>query len=117
MNTLAAFGLGLNKKGSLANDLTTDTLVFNSIKTSVMNLQQIADTANVLMTNLKQASNNPHTAMGVLIHDEEAGAQLKETIKNLESTSQKLNEDLEALQHSFLLRGFFKMKAKTSKSD
>lgn len=117
MNTLAAFGLGLNKKGSLANDLTTDTIVFNSIKTSVIHLQQIADTANVLMTNLKQASNNPNTTMGVLIHDEEAGAQLKETIKNLESSSQKLDEDLEALQHSFLLRGFFKKKAKASKSD
>jgi phospholipid/cholesterol/gamma-HCH transport system substrate-binding protein len=117
MNTLAAFGLGLNKKGTLANDLTTDTVVFNSIKTSVMHLQQIADTANVLMTNLKQASNNPNTSMGVLIHDEEAGAQLKETIKNLESSSQKLDEDLEALQHSFLLRGFFKKKAKASKSD
>ncbi len=117
MNTLAAFGLGLNKKGSLANDLTTDTIVFNSIKTSVIHLQQIADTANILMTNLKQASNNPNTTMGVLIHDEEAGAQLKETIKNLESSSQKLDEDLEALQHSFLLRGFFKKKAKASKSD
>lgn len=117
MNSLAAFGLGLNKKGTLANDLTTDTVVFNSIKTSVMHLQQIADTANVLMNNLKQASNNPHTAMGVLIHDQEAGAQLKETIKNLESSSRKLDEDLEALQHSFLLRGFFKKKANGSKSD
>jgi phospholipid/cholesterol/gamma-HCH transport system substrate-binding protein len=31
---------------------------------------------------------------------------------NLETSSQKLDENMEALQHNFLLKGFFKKKAK-----
>ncbi len=117
VSSLAAFSSRLNKKGTLANQLTTDTVVFNSVKASVMQLQQIADTATVFITNLKQAGSNPHTTIGVLLHDEEAGAHLKETIKNLESSSKKLDEDLEAAQHNILLKGFFKKKAKANKND
>jgi phospholipid/cholesterol/gamma-HCH transport system substrate-binding protein len=116
VSSLATFSSGLNKKGTLVNELTTDTIVFNSVKASVLQLQQIADTAALFMTNLKQAGNNPRSSIGVLLHDEEAGAHLKETIKNLESGSKKLDEDLEAAQHNFLLRGFFKKKAKAEEN-
>jgi phospholipid/cholesterol/gamma-HCH transport system substrate-binding protein len=112
VSSLSTFSSSLNKKGTLANELATDTLVFESIKASVMQLQQIADTASIFIANLNQASSNPNTSIGVLMHDEESGARLKETIKNLESSSAKLNEDLEAAQHSFLLRRYFKKKAK-----
>jgi len=113
--SLATFSTGLNKKGTLANELTTDTVVFNSVKASVAKLQQMADTAKVFITNLKQAGSNPNSAIGVLLHDKEAGAYLKESMKNLESSSKKLDEDLEAAQHNFLLRGYFKKKAKAEK--
>jgi phospholipid/cholesterol/gamma-HCH transport system substrate-binding protein len=117
VGSLAEFSSGLNKKGTLANELTTDTVVFKSIKTSVLQLQQMADTASVFIANLKKAGSNPHSTVGVLLHDEESGARLKETIKNLESSSKKLDEDLEAAQHNFLLRGFFKKKAKDAVQD
>lgn len=117
MSSLAAFSEGLNTKGTLANDLTTDTVVFNSLKASVMQLQQIADTATVFISTLNEASSNPNTAIGVLMHDEAAGANVKETLKNLETSSKKLDEDLEALQHNFLLRGFFKDREKAAKKD
>lgn len=114
VGSLAAFSSGLNKRGTLANELTTDTVVFNSVKASVLQLRKIADTATMFISNLKQAGNNPNTSIGVLLHDKEAGSQLKETIKNLESSSKKLDEDLEAAQHNILLRGFFKKKAKAN---
>lgn len=117
VSSLAVFSSGLNKKGTLVNELTTDTVVFKSVKASVLQLQQIADTASVLVANLKAAGSNPNTSIGVLLHDEEAGAYLKTSLKNLESSSQKLDEDLEAVQHNFLLRGYFKKKAKAAKSD
>ena len=110
ISSLATFSAGLNKKGTLANELTTDTVVFNSLKLSVLQLQQMADTATVFITNLKEAGSNPKTSIGVLLHDEETGTHLKETIKNLDSASQKLDEDLQAAQHNFLLRGYFKKK-------
>jgi phospholipid/cholesterol/gamma-HCH transport system substrate-binding protein len=117
ISSLAIFSSGLNKKGTLANELTTDTVIFNSVKASALQLQQIADTATAFISNLKQAGSNPNTSIGVLLYNEESGTRLKETIKNLESSSKKLNEDLEAAQHNFLLRGFFKNKAKAGESD
>jgi phospholipid/cholesterol/gamma-HCH transport system substrate-binding protein len=115
ISSLAAFSKGLNKKGTLANELTTDTAVFKSLKATVLHLQQVSDNANVFINNLKEASSNPRSSIGVLLHDEDAGARLKQTIKNLESGSQKLDQDLEAAQSSFLLKGFFKKKEKETK--
>lgn len=116
VHSLNIFSAGLNKKGTLANELVSDTLVFKSIKTSAMRLNQIADTAAVLMTDLKKITNDSGTSIGVLLHDQETGTRLKEMIKNMESGSKKLDEDLEAAQHSFLLRGYFRKKEKAAKN-
>jgi len=110
--SLANFSTKLNKKGNLINDLASDTVVFNSMKLSALNLNKISDSANVFINNLNHASKNPKSPIGVMLHDEQAGANLKTTIINLESSSKKLDQDLEALQHSFLLRRYFKKKNK-----
>ena len=49
LGSLAEFSSGLNKKGTLANELTTDTVIFNSVKTTVLQLQQIADSATAIV--------------------------------------------------------------------
>jgi phospholipid/cholesterol/gamma-HCH transport system substrate-binding protein len=117
VGSLAVFSSNLNKKGTLANELTTDTVIFNSVKATVVQLQQIADSATAIVSNLKLAGSNPNSTIGVLLHDEESGVRLKETIKNLESSSIKLDEDLKAAQQSFLLRGYFKDKEKAAKKE
>jgi len=117
VSTLAAFSSNLNKKGTLANELTTDTLVFKSVKASVLQLQQMADTASAFVADLKKASKNPNSTVGVLLRDEQSGARIKETIKNLESSSQKLDEDLKAAQSSFLLKGYFKKQEKEKEKE
>lgn len=104
----------LNKEGTLVNELVTDTLVFNSLKASVFQIKSIADTAATVISSLKKVSNNTQSPIGVLLHDEEAGINLKITLKNLESSSAKLDKDLEALQHNIFLRGYFRKEAKKS---
>ena len=47
-----------------------------------------------------------------MLNDPKAAAQLQSTINNLQKSSVLLNEDLEAVQHNFLFKGFFKDKAK-----
>jgi phospholipid/cholesterol/gamma-HCH transport system substrate-binding protein len=54
---------------------------------------------------------------GLLLNDPAAAASVKVTLQNLQAASRKLDEDLEALQHNFLLKGFFKKKAKAGKAD
>lgn len=106
----------LHKKGGLANDFVTDTTVFNNIRATVKQLNDVAATAGVLTNNLKDVStefiNNKTSTIGVLMHDEQMAAGIKTTISNLSTSSQKLDENMEALQHNFLLRGFFRRKAK-----
>lgn len=116
IHSLNTFSTSLNKKGTLVNELVTDTIVFQAIKTSTLRLRQIADTASVFIDDLKATIGDPGTSMGVLLHDQETGTRLKEMIKNLESSSQKLDEDLEAAQHSFLLRGYFRKKERAAKN-
>jgi phospholipid/cholesterol/gamma-HCH transport system substrate-binding protein len=115
IGSLQTYAAGLNKKGSLANQLVTDTIVFNSIKNTALQLQHVADSSAAFINNLKNASSNPNTPVGIMLHDEKTGTHLKETIINMESSSKKLDEDLEALQHNIFFRGYFKKKAKEVK--
>ena len=75
------------------------------------------------MANLKATSQalqndlaRTNTPVSVLLRDEEAANSIKATIKNLETSTQKLDENMEALQSNFLLRGFFRKKEKEEKS-
>jgi phospholipid/cholesterol/gamma-HCH transport system substrate-binding protein len=116
-NSLAKFSSGLNKEGTLANSLMNDTTVFGSVRASVEKIQQIADTASLFIANLKKDGENPNSSFGILLRDEKSGSNLKETIRNLYSSSKKLDEDLEAIQHNILFKRYFKKKAKSKKSD
>ena len=116
VQSLNEFSAGLSAKGTLANELVTDTVMFSSLKASAQQFREMADTANSILNSLQAAERDPNTPVGALLHDKETGAYLKETIKNIESSSKKLDETLEAAQHSFLLRGFFRKKEKAEKN-
>jgi len=117
LNNLNTYTAQLNEEGTLANDLVTDTVVFNSIRMFAQRLKQIADTTAVLLTQFKTISSDTTTSIGVLMHDKEEGARIKETLKNLESSSRKLDEDLEAAQYSWPLKKGIKKMEKERKSD
>jgi phospholipid/cholesterol/gamma-HCH transport system substrate-binding protein len=114
----------LNDSGTLANDLVSDTVIFSRLRTTVGKLQQMADKSNEVINSLQGAANtvneglkNPNTPAGMLLGDEKTAASLKVTMQNLQSASVKLNDDLEAVQQNFLLRVFFKKKAKAEKAN
>ena len=121
-SAIADYGAKLNQPGSLANDLVTDTTVFNNVQASVQKLKQLTTSAAEATANLKTASvnvnkvsnslDNRDSPLGVLLYDEKSAAHLKATLQNLEGGSQKLDEDLRAAQDNFLLRRYFKKKNK-----
>lgn len=115
MASLNTFTSKLNQKGTLANDLVTDTVMVASLRSTVKELNQVAGNASAFISDLKQSANDPKSMVGTLLKDEQSAAHLKETMKNLDSGSKKLDEDLEALQHNFLLRKYFRKKEKAEK--
>lgn len=113
----------LNDSGTFANELVSDTVIFNKLRSTVTQLQQVSQKSNEVITSLQGAAHtvneglkNPNTPAGMLLGDEKTAAGLKATMQNLHSASIKLNDDLEAVQHNFLLRGFFRKKAKAEKA-
>lgn len=114
----------LTAKGSLANDLVTDTVLFARLRNTVREIDALSKTASNVMDDLnntsqsiKQSVADPSSTVGLLLNDKETASEIKATIKNLQTSTQKLDENMEALQHNFLLRGFFRKKAKREQEE
>lgn len=115
VNNLVALTQKLNSNQGLIHDLTTDTKVFASLRDAAAQLQGVTQTANALVENLNQTSarlNDKDNAIGVLTNDPEAANEIKQILRNLNTSTQKLDDNMEALQSNFLFRGFFKKREK-----
>lgn len=113
--TITQFAAKLNTKGSLANELVSDTTVFRRLSRSAARFENAAGSADQTVSNLNRASeklNNTNSPLGVLLTDQETANNLRTTLRNLNRGTELLNEDLKAAQSNILLRGFFKKRAK-----
>lgn len=122
--SVAEFAQKLQRKGTLANDLVTDTTIFNRLKATAAQIENVSKNAGITIDNLNNTSsqlsnslNNKSTPVGMMLNDEDVAADIRVILSNLQAGSQKLNDDLEAVQHNFLLRGFFKKKAKQEEEE
>lgn len=123
---LATLTNKLNAEGNFVNSIATDKEIYPSIKTTISTLQTTSDNlkqtslaAKQMVDNLEQTSKtinkmttNTTSPVGVLLHDEKTANDIKETISNLESSSEKLNQNMEALKHNIFFRRYFKKQAK-----
>lgn len=99
-----------NKKGpvyTMLNDTSFARTYTNSLSNIRTSTQKVNE-ATTELANLAQKLNSEESAIGVLTQDEQAAADLQRTLDNAAAASRKLDQDLEALQHSFLLRGAFR---------
>lgn len=106
--SLASFSAELDRDGSLPKDLVTDRTTYASLIHTVSQLERAGDRLAEVADRLAVASENRETPLGTVLHDEAVGAKLESTLENLNRSTVLLNEDLEALQHNFLLRGYFR---------
>jgi phospholipid/cholesterol/gamma-HCH transport system substrate-binding protein len=61
--------------------------------------------------------NSHDNAVGVLLADTAFARKMQLTMKNIQQASIKLDENMEALKHNFLTKGYFKKKAKQEKKE
>lgn len=122
-SNVSGYTAKLTSKGSLANDLVTDTVLFSRLRSTVRQIDALSKGADEVLADLKATSasinrgmNDESTSIGLLLKDKETAADIKATIRNLQAGTQKLDENMEALQHNFLLRGFFRKKNKENDS-
>ena len=111
---LRTFSQSLNNRQGLAHKLLTDTVIYSRLRSSSNEFQQAARSASSATENLNTATsrlNQTNNAAGLLLNDQQTSDQLRNIMKNLESSTYNLNEDLKALQSNFLFRGYFKRKA------
>lgn len=105
----------LNKEGYLVNDLLTDTVMYASLKSSVEQINGMTQSANIMIQNLQEVTKKldaKDNTVGLLLNDAGTADRIERIMKNLETSTEKLDQNMEALQHNFLFRGFFRRQAK-----
>lgn len=116
-SSLATFSADLNRPGNLPHDLVTDKTTYASLTGTVGDLRHAGEKASTMMDGVAAAVADPGTPIGTLIHDQAAGADVKVTLDNLNRGSVLLADDLEAAQHNFLLRRFFRKREKAAEKE
>ncbi len=86
---------------SMAMDLSTTV---ENVKISSKKIVEVSESLNALVSRL----NNEKGLLNTIGTDTAISNQLKQTIQNLQSGTDNFNQSMEALKHSFLLRGYFK---------
>ena len=87
----------------------------NNIAAIMESVQMTADNAKAStqqLENIMVSINSGNGTLGRLIRDTVTSEHIDQTILNLKNSSKGLDENMEALKHNFLLRGYFKKKAK-----
>jgi len=102
------------KKSSEGLDKTIEMTTEN-VFAFMESLQKTAAKTEVASNQLGEIMvkiNSGEGILGMLIQDTTIANNLNVTVVNLKESSVGMNENMEALQHNFLFRGYFKRKAK-----
>lgn len=101
----------INFDDNVAGLLLNDTLsarklaaVFDNIETSSKEIEELTKNLNTFSETLKTNDG----LLNFALHDTTVVRSLDATLKNVEEASDKLNENMEALKHNFLFRGYFR---------
>lgn len=101
----------INFEDNVAGLLLNDTLsarklaaVFDNIETSSKEIEELTKNLNTFSETLKTNDG----LLNFALHDTTVVRSLDATLKNVEEASDKLNENMEALKHNFLFRGYFR---------
>lgn len=109
-------------KGSLGQ-LLKDTALVVSVKDAVDKIQKIGASAdslsiriNALVSSIHHEIDNGEGSVSALLKDRKMKDHLDKSIQNIEQGTKAFNENMEAIKHSFLFRGYFRKLDKQNKN-
>jgi phospholipid/cholesterol/gamma-HCH transport system substrate-binding protein len=105
----------INNGDGLITKLINDTTYAQTFESTLQNISKVGDNSKKISEDLKglvSKMNNNNNAVGVLLTDTLFAQKLRSTLDHVKSSSVKLDENMEALQHSFPLKRYFKKKRK-----
>jgi len=117
LNTIIS---SVNYENSMAAVLLSDSIYAIKVKAIISNLEKSSGEINTVITNLNDVVldvKNGEGALNYIINDTTLVNNIDETMENLKEGSVLLNEDLEALKHSFLLKKYFKKLEKEKRKE
>lgn len=102
-------GQGIAESGAISSQQPVEIdAILGSLKISADHAAVITDE----LAKLAYRINHGNGTISKLIGDSTIANNLSKTMKNLNKSSQGLDENMEAAKHNFLLRGYFKKKKK-----
>jgi phospholipid/cholesterol/gamma-HCH transport system substrate-binding protein len=112
-----------NGKGTLGKILTDSSLALNldeaveKINAVGKHMDTLSGQINELVTSVKNDLNNGKGIGNALLKDSAMTAKLNQSLDHIEKGTDAFNQDMEALKHNFLLRGYFKKLEKQKKKE
>lgn len=120
LQEIKKFSRTLQTEGSIAHTIFSDTVsghtiqnVITDIEKSSKNLVTTTDQLNILISDIR----NSNGTLNYVVNDTLLPAEIKATVREIKESSQKLNDNMEALKHNFLLRGYFKKQAREAQRE
>ena len=114
----------IRKGKGAAGALLTDTGFAGNLKEALAKIKSASDNAdkltvqlNTLVNNINQDLTDGKGAAHSLLRDSVIANNFKKSMDNIEKGTDSFSQDMEALKHNFLLRGYFKNLEKQQKKE
>jgi phospholipid/cholesterol/gamma-HCH transport system substrate-binding protein len=117
-NQLSIIVNDVNRGQGALGFMLKDTTLPGDLRVAVKNIREGSEDFSKISGEVNEIINQINSGKGVvagLLKDSVMSGDLKTSLSNMESASRKLDDNLEALKHSFLLRGYFRRIEKESK--
>ncbi len=120
MKELNSIVSSINFNESIAGTLLNDTIQAQKMKNIISNLNDSSKDIKSVITNLNETVANVKDgdgALNYLSNNAEFVKTLEETIKNINEGTDKFNQNMEALKHNFLTKGYFRKLERQEKKE
>lgn len=110
----------LDIENSVAGTLLNDSLQAQKVNSIIANLDESSSEIKGVITNLNETITRfkeGEGAFNYLSNDKELVENLEQIMNNINEGTEKFNENMEALKHNFLTKGYFKKLERQAKKE